>query len=64
MRYLQTDFCFGLLRRQAVIPEQNGCFYTANASKLIEKCVLDFRNIFLYQENTREFFSKQEYYLA
>ena len=34
--------------------------HTANASKLIEKCFLDLRNIFLNQENIRKFFSKQE----
>ena len=34
--------------------------YTASASKLIEKCFLDLRNIFSNQENIRKFFSKQE----
>ena len=34
--------------------------HTANASKLIEKCFLDLRNIFLNQESIRKFFSKQE----
>ena len=34
--------------------------HTSNASKLIEKCFLDLRNIFLNQENIRKFFSKQE----
>ena len=32
--------------------------YTANASKLIEKQLLDFRNMFSNQENIRIFFSK------
>ena len=35
-----------------------GSYFTANASKLIEKCFLDLRNIFLNQENIRKFFSK------
>ena len=30
---------------------------TGNASKRIEKCLLDLRNIFLNQENIRKFFS-------
>ena len=34
--------------------------FTANASKLIEKCFLDLRNMLLNQENIRKFFSKQE----
>ena len=34
--------------------------YTTNALKLIEKCFLDLRNIFLNQENVRKFVSKQE----
>ena len=38
------------------LPEYNN----ANASKLIEKCFLDLRNIFSNQENIRKFFSKQE----
>ena len=29
-------------------------FYTANASKFIEKCLLDLRNIFSNQENIRK----------
>ena len=33
--------------------------HTVNASKLIEKCFLDLRNIFLNQKNIRKFFSKQ-----
>ena len=33
--------------------------YTANALKAISKYFLDLRNIFLNQENIREFFSKQ-----
>ena len=37
---------------------------TANASKLIEKCFLDLRNIFSNQENIRKFFSKKKIYLA
>ena len=32
--------------------------FTADASKRIEKCFLDLRNIFLNQENIIKFFSK------
>ena len=32
----------------------------ANASKLVEKCFLELKNIFFNQENITKFFSKQE----
>ena len=32
--------------------------HAVNASNLIEKCILDLRNIFLNQEHIRKFFSK------
>ena len=37
---------------------------TANSSKFIERYFLDSRNIFLNQENIREFFSNKKIHLA